>query len=69
MRFHLPAAAGHTLKIWVHEVGNEGHSNGLPAYIVLRYGEQHKEFKLQCGVGCLHLSPPAEACHVEIALP
>ena len=68
IRFHLPASAGHMLKVWVHEVGEEGYSNGLPAYVVLRYGEQREEFTLQCSLGHLYLSLPAEACHVEIAL-
>lgn len=66
--FQLPANHAKELKVWAHRVTPDGGSEGLPAVLELREGEQTKRFDLKLSGGEMMLPLTGEACWLKIVL-
>jgi hypothetical protein len=67
--FDLPATSARELKVWAHRIAPDGSSEGLPAILEVRTGNEIKEFDLKLSGGQVVLPLGAGDCRLRIVLP
>jgi hypothetical protein len=67
--FQIPAEQAQELKVWAHKITPEGNSEGLPALLEVRCGDETTQFDLKLSGGQALMSLTSEACLLEITLP
>ena len=68
-KFQLPAIQARDLKVWAHKITPEGDSEGLPALLEVRCGDEEKDFDLKLAGGQVVLPLEGQACQLAITLP
>jgi amino acid permease len=66
--FQVPAEQIQELKVWAHKVTPEGDSEGLPALLEVRCGDETTRFDLKLSGGQVLLPLTSETCRLEITL-
>jgi hypothetical protein len=66
IKFELPATPAREIKVWLHQLSSEGDSEGLPARVEIRWGDQKQEIDLSSANGQVVLPINGEACWVEV---
>ncbi len=67
--FQVPVKQAQELKVWAHKITPEGDSEGLPALLEVRCGDETKRFDLKLAGGQVLLPLTGETCLLEITLP
>ena len=67
--FQVPAAQVQELKVWAQKTTPEGDSEGLPALLEVRCGDETTRFDLKLSGGQALLPLTSESCRLEITLP
>lgn len=66
---YLPPTRAQELKVWVHKVTPEGSSEGLPALVEFRNGNETRQFDLKLSGGQVVLPVTGGECWLRITLP
>jgi hypothetical protein len=67
--FRLPATQARELKVWAHTATPDGASEGLPAIVEVRCGNESRQFDLKLSDGQVVLPLTDGECWLRITLP